>query len=398
METRRAQELRKLCNLDALSRYTFESFVPEGHSPNPQTRRSLRRVFDLSREFATRLQGWLILVGSFGCGKTHLAAAIANERIAQGQPALFVNVPDLLDHLRATYSPASPVTYDERFETVRATPLLILDDLGTENATSWAKEKLYQILNYRYNAQLPTVITTNHRLEGIDARLRSRMSDPDLCQIYTILAPDFRGSGLMDQSGLSTLHLHREQTFENFHDRDDLEAKERSSLRRALDLAQRYAEHAQDWLLFTGDHGSGKTHLAAAIANYRLVQGYAVLFITVPDLLDHLRATFSPSSPVSYDRRFEELRTAPLLVLDDLGTHSATTWAKEKLYQLFNYRYVARLPTVMTSSLTLDELEQQDSRLFSRLIDPARCIHSGNTAPPYRGQTKSTKRHSRRKR
>jgi len=388
METRRAQELRKLCNLDALSRYTFESFVPEGHSPNPQTRRSLRRVFDLSREFATRLQGWLILVGSFGCGKTHLAAAIANERIAQGQPALFVNVPDLLDHLRATYSPASPVTYDERFETVRATPLLILDDLGTENATSWAKEKLYQILNYRYNAQLPTVITTNHRLEGIDARLRSRMSDPDLCQIYTILAPDFRGSGLMDQSGLSTLHLHREQTFENFHDRDDLEAKERSSLRRALDLAQRYAEHAQDWLLFTGDHGSGKTHLAAAIANYRLVQGYAVLFITVPDLLDHLRATFSPSSPVSYDRRFEELRTAPLLVLDDLGTHSATTWAKEKLYQLFNYRYVTRLPTVITSSLTLDELKQQDPRLHSRLIDQARCTCYAVLALPYRGQTK----------
>ena len=151
-------------------------------------------------------------------------------------------------------------------------------------------------------------------------------------------------------------------------------------------------------MLFTGDHGSGKTHLAAAIANYRLVQGYAVLFITAPDLLDHLRATFSPSSPVSYNRRFEELCAAPLLVLDDLGTHSATARAKEKLYQLFNYRYVARLPTVMTSSLTLDELEKQDRRLFSRLIDPMRCIHSGNIAPPYRGQTKSAKRWSRRKR
>ena len=122
------------------------------------------------------------------------------------------------------------------------------------------------------------------------------------------------------------------------------------------------------------------------------------MFITAPDLLDHLRATFSPSSPVSYNRRFEELCAAPLLVLDDLGTHSATARAKEKLYQLFNYRYVARLPTVMTSSLTLDELEKQDRRLFSRLIDPMRCIHSGNIAPPYRGQTKSAKRWSRRKR
>jgi DNA replication protein DnaC len=396
MQTQRAQELRSLSNLDTLARYTFESFVPEGHSLNPEMRRNLRRAFELAREFATQLQGWLILVGNYGCGKTHLAAAIANERIAQGHPSLFVNVPDLLDHLRATYSPNSPVTYDQRFESIRSTPLLILDDLGTENATSWAKEKLYQILNYRYNAQLPTVITTNHRLEEIDARLLSRMNDQNFCQIYTIQAPDFRGSGLMGQSGLSTLDLHREQTFENF-DREDLSAEERQNLRLAMDLAQEYAEQPQGWLLFTGPHGCGKTHLAAAIANYRLVQGYAVLFITVPDLLDHLRATFSPSSPVSYDRRFEELRTAPLLVLDDLGTHSATAWAKEKLYQLFNYRYAARLPTVITSSLTLDELEQQDSRLFSRLIDPARCTCSAILAAPYRGQATSTKRRGRRK-
>jgi len=398
MQTQRAQELRRLSNLDTLARYTFESFVPEGHSLNPKARRNLRRAFELAREFATQLQGWLIMVGNYGCGKTHLAAAIANERIARGHSSLFVNVPDLLDHLRATYSPNSPVTYDQRFETIRSTPLLILDDLGTENATSWAKEKLYQILNYRYNAQLPTVITTNHRLEEIDARLLSRMNDQNFCQIYTIQAPDFRGSGLMGQSGLSTLDLHREQTFESFADREDLSAEERQNLRLAMDLAQEYAEQPQGWLLFTGPHGCGKTHLVAAIANYRLVQGYAVLFITVPDLLDHLRATFSPASPVSYDRRFEELRTAPLLVLDDLGTHSATAWAKEKLYQLFNYRHAARLPTVITSSLTLDELEQQDSRLFSRLIDPTRCICSAILAAPYRGQATPGKRRGRRKR
>ncbi len=56
--------------------------------------------------------------------------------------------------------------------------------------------------------------------------------------------------------------------------------------------------------------------------------------MVVPDLLDHLRATFSPSSTVSLDRRFEEVRTTPLLILDDLGTQSATPWAREKLYQI----------------------------------------------------------------
>jgi DNA replication protein DnaC len=278
------------------------------------------------------------------------------------------------------------VSYDQRFETVRTAPLLILDDLGTENATSWASEKLYQILNYRYNAQLPTVITTNHRLEEISPRLRSRMSDQDLCQIYTILAPDFRGSGrAIDQSELSTLELHRDQIFANFYDRSDLKDDERRSLRQALSAAQEYAEDPRDWLLFIGGHGSGKTHLAAAIANSRFVQGHSALFITIPDLLDHLRATFSPTSNVSYDKRFAELRRAPLLVLDDLGTHSATAWAKEKLYQLFNYRYAARHPTVITTSLQLEDLEKQDPLLFSRLIDDSRCRRFVLLAPAYPG-------------
>lgn len=395
----RAKELRMLSNLEGLSRYTFDRFVPQGHALNPEKRRNLQRAYDLARAFAAQPKGWLILIGGYGCGKTHLAAGIANERIMHNHAALFVNVPDLLDHLRATYSPNSNVSYDQRFETVRTAPLLILDDLGTENTTPWASEKLYQILNHRYNAQLPTVITSNHRLEEIDVRLRSRMNDQDLCQIYTILAPDYRGSGrAIDQSDLSTLDLHRDQTFASFFDRADLESKDRDTLSHALVAAQAFAEDPKNWLLFVGSHGSGKTHLAAAIANYRSAQGYPPLFITVPDLLDHLRATFSPTSPVSYDKRFAELRSAPLLVLDDLGTHSATSWAREKLYQLFDYRYNARLPTVITSSLTLEELEQQAPLLFSRLVDRSRCAHFALTVPAFRGEGRPTKSSRRRKR
>jgi DNA replication protein DnaC len=387
IETIRTNELRRLSNLESVARYTFDRFVPQGHGLNPEKRRNLQYAFDLAKEFAAEPKGWLILIGGYGCGKTHLAAAIANHRVAYNHPALFVNVPDLLDHLRATFSPTSDVSYDQRFETVRTAPLLILDDLGTENATPWASEKLYQILNYRYNSQLPTVITSNHRLEEIDVRLRSRMNDQDLCQIYMVLAPDYRGSGrAIDQSELSTLDLHRDQTFANFYERTDVESREdRRKLRQALAAAQEYAEDPADWLLFFGHHGSGKTHLAAAIANYRFNQGFPALFITVPDLLDHLRATYGPSSSTSYDKRFSEIRTAPLLVLDDLGTHSATAWAKEKLYQLFDYRYSARLATVITSSLSLEQLDKQDPLLFSRLVDRNRCAHYALEVPAYTG-------------
>ena len=117
------------------------------------------------------------MIGGYGCGKTHLAAAIANAVVQRGITPLFVTVPDLLDHLRATYAPYLSGGYSDRFEQVRTTPLLILDDLGTENTTSWALEKLFQLLNYRYLMRLPTVITTNQELEHLDPRLRSRLAD-----------------------------------------------------------------------------------------------------------------------------------------------------------------------------------------------------------------------------
>jgi DNA replication protein DnaC len=326
------------------------------------------------------------LRGGYGCGKTHLAAAIANRCVERGQPVLFITVPDLLDHLRAAFAPASPAEYDARFEQVRTAPVLILDDLGTESSTPWAQEKLFQIFNYRYNARLPTVITTNHDLEEIPLRLRSRLVDPDLAKIVSIAAPDYRRAGVaQDQSDLSSLSLHTHQTFKNFDPRKgELPREEEENLKRAFDIARRFAEEPHDWLVFAGTYGCGKTHLAAAIANYRAARGYPALFVVVPDLLDHLRATFNPQSTVSFDKRFEEVRRAPLLILDDLGTESATPWAREKLYQIFDYRYNARLPTVITTATPIEEL---DPRLATRMLDVSCCTPFAILAPPYRGGT-----------
>ena len=382
IEQRRLNRLRAVSNLEHLGRMTFESFVPEGIGLPPDRAANLRLAFDLAEQYADKPSGWLVLFGGFGCGKTHLAAAIANRAIGRGHAVLFIVVPDLLDYLRATFGPNSPVSYDERFEEVRNAPLLILDDLGTQSSTAWAQEKLFQILNHRYNAHLPTVITSNRRLEDIDLRIRSRMVDPDVATLVTILAPDFRRSGVdQDQSDLSSLALLADMTFEDWDPRNDLPPDERANLRRAFDLCRGFAEQPEGWLVLSGDYGCGKTHLAAAIANHRSRAGRPVLFIVVPDLLDHLRATFGPHSTVSYDQRFEEVRRAPLLILDDLGTQSASSWAREKLFQLFNYRYNARLPTVITMAQTIDEV---DERLRTRMLDLGRCTVFAILAPSYR--------------
>jgi DNA replication protein DnaC len=70
-----------------------------------------------------------------------------------------------------------------------------------------------------------------------------------------------------------------------------------------------------------------------------------------------------------------------VLVLDDLGTESATPWAREKLFQLLNHRYVTRLATVITMS----DLSKTDARLISRISDTSRCTVFHVEAPSYRG-------------
>jgi DNA replication protein DnaC len=357
-------------NMAALQEMTFASFQVDAPGNSDEGKRSLETAHDAARVFAERPVGWLVLHGGFGCGKTHLAAAIANQRLQAGASALFVVVPDLLDHLRAAYAPGSDDAFDERFEAVRETPLLVLDDLGTQAPTPWAGEKLFQLLNYRYNAQLPTVITTNVPLDDLDDRLRSRLGDWGLVRRFEIKALDYRG-GVHPDLGLSTLDLYSEMTFQTWRGRvGEVAADAAENLARAFALARGYADEPVGWLVYTGEHGCGKTHLAAAVANHRAAVGSPAMFVVVPDLLDHLRATFSPTSRVAYDKRFEEVRTTPLLVLDDLGTESATPWAREKLFQILNHRYVAHLPTVITMA---SALEAVDPWLRTRMFDRRWC-------------------------
>lgn len=393
-EMARIERLQRISQIGSLQHCTFSTFLSDGHGLTPARQLNLKMAYERTFAYAKSPKGWLLLKGGYGCGKTHLAAAIANYRLENGHAVLFVNTPDLLDHLRAAFAPNAATGYDERFDQVRNAPLLILDDLGTQSNSEWAQEKLYQIFNHRYNAQLPTVITTNLDLEAIEIRIRSRMVDPSLVQVIHIAAPDFRRTGVdQDQSDLSTLSLHGDKTLDNFDLRTrELPKSQADNLRRALDTAVAFAQDPKDWLVFNSiAYGSGKTHLAAGIANAITKQGEPVLFIVVPDLLDHLRSAFNPASGYRYDKLFDEIKSAPLLILDDLGTESATPWAREKLYQLFNHRYNARLATIITTATPIDEL---DPRLATRMLDGIRCTFFLIEAPSYRGGIKPSARKS----
>ena len=358
----RASRLQRLSNLGALARFTFDTFNPAGRDGNSPAGRSLLAA----RGFAADPRGWLVLSGPSGSGKTHLAAAIANERIRLDHPVLFTVVPDLLDHLRASYDPDDEdLTYSQLFEQVKNVTLLVLDDIDAAAGTPWAREKLFQVVNHRYNAELPTVFTTSQRPEQLEDRLRTRLSDPTQATVIS-LAPVVKG--LYQQVGGMTPERLTEMRFGDFHDRPELSSDFQASIRSARRAAEVFAENPAGWLVLHGPNGCGKTHLAAAIAGKALGRGESVFFAVVPDLLDHLRTAFDPESSVPRDEAFNQIREAYLLVLDDLGAHKTSAWAEEKLYQIVNFRTLSRLPTVVTTNLRPDELERYHPRIHSRVL------------------------------
>ena len=385
-QNRTAQErLLRMSNLEAFKQMTFKSFSVQGRlGLGDEQIQSLQYGLSQSQQYAASPRGWLVLMGTYGCGKTHLAAAVANTCVEYGMNTLFLTVPDLLDWLRYSYDSAD-TTFEQRFDEIRNVGLLVLDDLGAQNATKWAGEKLFQIIDYRYSRKLPLVVTTNLSFEDLDDRIRSRLQDPDLATRVSITAPDYR-SPIKDNKDplVYQLQLLGDRSFGNFSLREPerLPLEVQTNLENVFRAAQEYAESPRGWLVLTGTYGCGKTHLAAAVGNYRKGMGDEPIFVVVPDLLDHLRATFSPSSNTSYDEMFNRVKGASILILDDLGTQSATPWAREKLYQIFNERYNAKLPTVITMSGTLEEL---DARIRSRMLDGRLCSIYEIVAPSYRG-------------
>jgi DNA replication protein DnaC len=375
-EEERLARLRRYSNLGPLTRLTFANLMSRGRTTDPGNQERFTKAVAAAQQFAQEPSGWLVLCGPSGCGKTHVAAAIANACIEQGQPAFFVVAADLLDHLRAAYRPGSEVSYDELFEEVRNTPLVILDDLGVHSVTPWAQEKLFQLLNHRYNHRLPTVFTTSVPLEEMDERLRTRLCDAGLSRVLNL--EETRGRH-EDSAGLS-LALMRNMTFERFNLKGVGEAEEGTQSRRnAFRFARDYAESPEGWLVLLGRTGCGKTHLAAAIGHYLQARAMPVDFRVVPDLLDDLRGDAAGGR---LDEVFEAVRTVPCLILDDLGVHSATPWAQEKLFQILNYRYNAKLPTVITIGCPLDQLPEA---WVSRMYDPEVAKIFEIEAPDYRG-------------
>ena len=370
----RLDRLLRYSNLGHLSRFRFGTLNPD-FIQEPDDRRTFEDACRIAVQYAENPKGWLTLVGPNGSGKTHIAASIANYCIESEQVVFFIHVPDLLDHLRATYAPTSALTYSDLYTQVVEAPLLILDGLGAHSSTPWAEEKLQQIMNHRFNAELPTVITTATELAELDPYTRSRIEAKGLSIIVRTRNPQ---SMIEPEFGKISRKMLDRMTFQNFEVRGGTNAvnDHQESLKNALRKAQEYANNPQKWLTLFGGTGVGKTHLAVSIANECLKKEMPVFFAFVPDLMDDLRSAFSKNSPLSYDRLFSEVKDSPILILDDLGKERPSPWAEEKLLQIIVHRHNIRLPTIITSQQIYTDSTESGS-IISRVCDKsiAELVH-----------------------
>jgi DNA replication protein DnaC len=167
----RQQQLRQAADLDAFCDFTFKTFNFRISG--------VKEAVRISLAYSMRPQGWLLFVGPCGCGKTHLAAAIANQCLENGVSVYFTTVPDFLDSLRAALD--IPERYTQFSTWVRNVDLLVLDDLGSQQPSAWSNEKLMQLLEYRTTLALPTIVTAIPKeFQELDERLRSRLTDSHL--------------------------------------------------------------------------------------------------------------------------------------------------------------------------------------------------------------------------
>ena len=126
----------------------------------------------------------IYLTGSFGSGKTYLIAALFNEMAKKGVKSALIYYPEFLRSLKASFQ----TNYIEKFDYIKKIPLLLLDDIGAENCSNWARDEvLGPILQYRMESHLPTFFTSNLTLEELENSLAITSSGADKVKARRII-------------------------------------------------------------------------------------------------------------------------------------------------------------------------------------------------------------------
>ncbi|HEV2844785.1 MAG TPA: ATP-binding protein [Thermoanaerobaculia bacterium] len=125
-------------------------------------------VEEFVQEGGTFKQSGLLFIGPPGVGKTHLAVGVLRALIERWRVhGRFVEFTSLIHQIQSTFDPSSPESKRQILDPLADAELLVLDELGAQQPTPWVRDLLYLIINSRYTRRLPTLFTTNYRLDDV---------------------------------------------------------------------------------------------------------------------------------------------------------------------------------------------------------------------------------------
>lgn len=166
-----------------LKTYSFDNY-----KITSDNKKALNKTKEYTDNYIKNIEkGSLFITGGVGTGKTHLAASIANELIKNEIPVVFGTLINLLNDIKDSYSSDGEKEgyIIERYSKVN---MLIIDDLGKERPSEWTLEKLFTIINNRYENNLPVIITTNYNRDKLRERLANNknyeIADSIISRLY----------------------------------------------------------------------------------------------------------------------------------------------------------------------------------------------------------------------
>lgn len=186
---RQAEKLRDISNLGAMfSTRTFDTF---DESKQPEAYKFCKRYAEEFLKVRNANRNSILLMGSCGTGKTHLAAAVVNYIIDHyGVPCLWGTWGTHLEKLQKEFNGG----HRQYLDLMKQVDMLVIDDYGKRKESEWSNSVLFEVINARYEAKLPFILTTNKTASELkimtDRAILSRISEK--CSFFEVNGKDFR--------------------------------------------------------------------------------------------------------------------------------------------------------------------------------------------------------------
>lgn len=180
------------------------------------------------------------------------------------------------------------------------------------------------------------------------------------CRALRVAEEKLKASGVSEEF--------RKKTFDNFDYERSIEVME--AFMKAKSYSKNFEEirvTRKNSVMFIGQVGSGKTHLAIAISNLLLDKGIGVIYMPYRDSITNLKQSILDAE--NYQREINKYKNAQVLLIDDLFKGDVTASDIKTMYEIINYRYFKSLPIITTSENTVDDLIKIDEAIGSRLYE-----------------------------